>query len=51
MHGKDPEKLSKLPKWLKPSPQIPSSTEDKRGCWRKEFKTLKGQGDRKANAW
>ena len=34
VHGRDPGKLSHSPKWQKPSPYIPPSAEDERGCWR-----------------
>ena len=33
IHGRDPGKMSHLPKWLKPSPYIPYSAKDIRGCF------------------
>ena len=38
-----PRKTSKWPEWLKPSPSIPSSAKDKRGCWGSWFGTSKGR--------
>ena len=33
VHGKDPGELSNSPKCLTPSPYLPPSAKDRRGCW------------------
>lgn len=48
MHGKDPEKLSHVPKWLKPPPYL-ASAEYKRRYWGWEESVRGGYSKSKVN--
>lgn len=48
MHGKDPEKLSHVPKWLKPPPYL-ASAEYKRKYWGWEESVRGGYSKSKVN--